>query len=179
MRKKNPKCGWCIIIYGFSGAGKTDISKKIKKNIENLIGTTILLDGDNLRNFFKRIKVNFGYTKKERDRSVYPKLEILNLMLKNNINVIYPTIFLNRLAINVWSKNIDNLIKIHIKTSVKDIINFGKKKDFYLNSKNIVGKDIKPYFPKNPHIIVNNDFKKSIDRLSLEITKKFKDKLIK
>ena len=49
-------------------------------------------------------------------------------MLKNNINVIYPTIFLNRLAINVWSKNIDNLVKIHIKTSVKDIIDFGKKR---------------------------------------------------
>ena len=100
-------------------------------------------------------------------------------MLKNNINVIYPTIFLNRLAINVWSKNIDNLVKIHIKTSVKDIIDFWKKKDFYLNSKNIVGKDIKPYFPKNPHIIVNNDFKKNIDRLSIEVIKKFKDKIVK
>ena len=179
MKKKNSKYGWCIVIYGFSGAGKTHISKKIKRKIENIIGKTILLDGDYLRNFFKRIKINFGYTKKERDRSVYPKLEILNLMLKNNINVIYPTIFLNRLAINVWSKNIDNLVKIHIKTSVKDIIDFGKKKDFYLNSKNIVGKDIKPYFPKNPHITVNNDFKKNIDRLSIEVIKKFKDKIVK
>ena len=179
MKKKNSKYGWCIIIYGFSGAGKTDISKKIKKKIERLIGKTILLDGDYLRNFFKKVKINFGYTKKERDRSVYPKLEILNLMLKNDINVIYPTIFLNRLAIDVWSKNIDNLIKIHIKTSVKDIMDFGKKRNFYISSKNIVGKDIKPSFPKNPHITINNDFKKSINKLSIEVMEKFKDKIVK
>ncbi len=179
MKKKNLKHGWCIIIYGFSGAGKTDISIKIEKKIEKLLGKTILLDGDYLRNFFKKLKIGFGYTKKERDKSVLPKLEILNFLLKNNINVIYPTIFLNKLAINVWTKNIDNLIKIHVKTSVQDIIDFGIKKDFYLKGKNIVGMDIEPYFPKNPHIIINNDFKKSINKLSIELLKKFKKKVIK
>ena len=54
MKKKNSKYGWCIVIYGFSGAGKIHISKKIKRKIENIIGTTILLDGINLRIFFKK-----------------------------------------------------------------------------------------------------------------------------
>tara|TARA_Y100000591_G_scaffold331974_1_gene367647 strand:+ start:72 stop:611 length:540 start_codon:yes stop_codon:yes gene_type:complete len=179
MKKKNKKYGWCIIIYGFSGSGKSGISRKIKKDIEKMIGTSILLDGDDLRTFFKKIGISFGFSKKERDRSVVPKLEILNLILKRNINVIYPTIFLNKLAINKWSKNIDNLIKIYIKTSVKDIINFGKKKDFYLKKKNIVGKDIKPYFPKAPHVIIENDFKKSIDKLAVDVTRKLKNKLIR
>ena len=179
MKKKNLKRGWCIIVYGFSGAGKTEISKKIIKKIEKSLGKTILLDGDYLRNFFKKLNIGFGYTKKERNKSVLPKLEILNFLLKNNINVIYPTIFLNKLAINVWTKNIDNLIKIHVKTSVQDIIDFGIKKDFYLKGKNIVGMDIEPYFPKNPHIIINNDFKRSINKLSIELLKKFKKKISK
>ena len=28
MKKNNINSGWCIIIYGFSGAGKTTTSKK-------------------------------------------------------------------------------------------------------------------------------------------------------
>jgi len=47
------------------------------------------------------------------------------------------------------------------------------------SSKNIVGKDIKPSFPKNPHITINNDFKKSINKLSIEVMEKFKDKIVK
>ena len=34
MKKKNKQVGWCIIVYGFSGAGKTAISKKIKKKLK-------------------------------------------------------------------------------------------------------------------------------------------------
>ena len=69
MKKKTKKFGWCIIIYGFSGVGKSTISKKIKKNVEKKIGKTIILDGDGLRNFFKSIGVEFGYKKKDRDKS--------------------------------------------------------------------------------------------------------------
>ena len=30
MKKVKKNLGWCIIIYGFSGAGKSEISKKLK-----------------------------------------------------------------------------------------------------------------------------------------------------
>ena len=69
MKKKNQKYGWCIIIYGFSGSGKSTISKKIKKDIEKILGTTILLDGDHLRKVFKNVGLKYGYTRKERDRA--------------------------------------------------------------------------------------------------------------
>ena len=41
--KKKPKC---IIIFGLSGAGKSTLSKLIFKKVENKIGKTVLLDGN-------------------------------------------------------------------------------------------------------------------------------------
>ena len=52
MKKNNNNSGWCIIIYGFSGAGKSTFSKKIKNEIESLLGKTVILDGDEVRGFF-------------------------------------------------------------------------------------------------------------------------------
>ena len=44
---------------------------------------------------------------------------------------------------------------------------------FYKNKKrNIVGIHFKPEFPKNPHIIIENDFTKSTNKLSSELFKK-------
>ena len=46
-----------------------------------------------------------------------------------------------------------------------------QKKKIYKN-KNVVGLDIKPVYPKKPHIIVENDFKKDTLFLSKEVSKK-------
>ncbi|MBD1140966.1 adenylyl-sulfate kinase [Pelagibacterales bacterium SAG-MED39] len=172
MKKKNKNSGWCIIIYGYAGAGKSEISMKIKKDLEKMIGKTIVLDGDEVRSFFSKIGLKFGYTKKARNKTVIPKLELLNLILKKNINIIYPTIFLNKLAIQKWSKGIDNLIKVHIKTDIKKIITFGARKKFYETTKDIVGINIKPVFPGKPQITVENDFKKGINSLSKKVLSK-------
>ena len=56
--------------------------------------------------------------------------------------------------IKKWDKEIKNLIKIHIKSNINEIIRFKIKKNFYEINKNVVGKDIKPIFPKNPTIEV-------------------------
>ena len=47
-----------------------------------------------------------------------------------------------------------------------------KKKLYFKNNKNIVGIEIKPQFPKNPNIIINNNFKKNIKELSQSLSKK-------
>ena len=48
------------------------------------------------------------------------------------------------------------------------------KKNYFRNKKNVVGLDIKPDFPKRPHIVINNDFSKSIDDLVKELLSKIK-----
>jgi adenylylsulfate kinase-like enzyme len=170
MKKKNIKSGWCIIIYGFSGAGKSEIAKRLKKKIQKKIGKTILIDGDGLRNFLSKIGLKFGFSRKERDRAVIPKIELFKLILDNNINIIYPTIMLghSKNVIKQWDKEIKNLFKIYIRTDLDKIIKFGKRKKIY-SKKNIVGLDIKPNFPNKPNIIIDNNFDKKLEKISNEI----------
>ena len=148
--KKNKN--FCIIIFGLSGSGKSTLSNMIHKKIEKKIGKTALLDGDNFRKFLKQLGFRFGYKKNERSRSAIPVLYIVNFLLKLKINVLYNNVCLNKKAYNLWKSNIKNIIYVYIKTDVKKIIQFGKKKKLYLYGKNVVGVDIKPDIPKKPQV---------------------------
>ncbi len=165
--KKNKN--FCIIIFGLSGSGKSTLSNMIHKKIEKKIGKTALLDGDNFRKFLKQLGFRFGYKKNERSRSAIPVLYIINFLLKLKINVLYNNVCLNKKAYNLWKSNIKNIIYVYIKTDVKKIIQFGKKKKLYLYGKNVVGVDIKPDIPKKPHIIIKNNFDRSLSKISDEL----------
>ena len=133
MKIKKTKC---IIIFGLSGSGKSSISKIIYQDLEKKIGKTILIDGDNLRMLFKNLGLHFGYTKKERTRSILPSQHIINFLLNSGINVLFNNVCLNKKAYNTWKKNIKNLTYVYIKTDVDKIIKFGKKTKLYKNNKN-------------------------------------------
>ena len=77
-------------------------------------------------------------------------------------------------SLREWNKrNIDNYIEIYIKSDMKKIIKLKKKKIYHLKKKdNIVGLGIKPEFPKEPDIIINNNFRKDTKNLSNNIIKK-------
>ena len=169
--KKIKNHGRCIIIEGLSGSGKTSISQQILPKIEKKCGKTILLDGDEVREFLLSIKYKMGYKKIDRAKGAYPVSKMINLLLSNNINVIYANVGLNKLATRVWYKNFKNLIYVYVKTDVKDIINFGKKDLYKKIKKNVVGLDIKPDINKKADIVINNNFDKSIKVLSQQIIK--------
>ena len=59
---KNKKKGILFWVTGLSGSGKTTLAKKIKKDIENLYGPTLLISGDDIRRIFDFQK----YTAEER-----------------------------------------------------------------------------------------------------------------
>ena len=74
-----------------------------------------------------------------------------------------------------FRKNIDNYIEIYIKANLQNIIKLKKKKIYHKkNIGDIVGINIKPEFPKNPHIIINNDFKKNSNVVAKELFSKIK-----
>ena len=167
IKKRDKKKGWCYAIEGFSGSGKTSIAKNILKDVEKLFGKTVRLEGNNLRSFLKTAGYSKGYSKVERGKYNNPICELINLFLNEKINVIYTWVGLNNKGRKILKKKIRNLIIIQIKTSIDDAKK--NKKHIYKLKKNIVGIDILPDFPKNPHIIIENNFKKTIKRLSYEL----------
>tara|TARA_Y100000389_G_scaffold188076_1_gene210188 strand:+ start:13163 stop:13675 length:513 start_codon:yes stop_codon:yes gene_type:complete len=169
----NKKDGIVFWIEGFSGSGKTSISKNIQNDISKLFGTTIILSGDVLRKFFDKN----GYSKKERIQNSHKFSQILKYFTEQKINIIYSAVCLNNSARNIYKKNIKNLFQIYIKSDVKKIIKL-KKKATYRNKKNILGIHIKPEYPLKPDVIIENNFDKSVKNLSRELILKIKKKLI-
>ncbi len=77
----NKKKGIVFWIEGFSGSGKTSISKCIQKDLSNFFGPTIILSGDVLRKLFNK----HGYTKKDRIKNSYKFSEILKKFNRSKI----------------------------------------------------------------------------------------------
>ena len=162
--KKNNK-GTLFWITGLSGSGKTQIAKKIHSKIIKNYGPTILVSGDDIRAIFN-LK---GYSYKDRFETVLKYCKLAKLITSQRINVIFSVIGMMD-GLRAWNrKNLKNYVEIYIKSDLKKIINKRKKKIYHQNKKNIVGLDIKPEYPKKPHIILHNNFKKSISVYSNEL----------
>ena len=166
--RTNKKKGILFWITGLSGSGKTKISKKIKKYIIKNFGPTIELSGDKFRKIFNLNK----YDSKSRKKNLVYYQRFSKLVTNQNLNLIFNVVGMINEARDWYRKNIENYLEIYIKTDVNKIIKFNKKKIYKKFGKNIVGLDIKAELPKKPHIILNNNFSKSIDEISKELIKK-------
>ena len=168
MKKIKKNKGILFWITGLSGSGKTTIAEKIKSKICNEYGPTITISGDDLRKIF-----NFNkFSKKERLNYALSYGKFCRAITEKNINIIFSTVSLFH-KVQRWNKlNIKNYVEIYIKSDIERIIK-EKNKFFYIGKhKNIVGKNIKPEFPKYPDIIIENNFTKSSNNLSKELLKK-------
>tara|TARA_B110000008_G_scaffold279933_1_gene329751 strand:- start:3689 stop:4219 length:531 start_codon:yes stop_codon:yes gene_type:complete len=166
--KLNKNHGILFWITGLSGSGKSVISKKIRAQIRKNYGKTIVLSGDDIRNIFN-LK---GYSYQERLTTVLKYCKLIKKITSQNINVIFSVIGMID-EIRIWNKkNQKNYIEIYIRTNVKKIIKNKKKKIYLNNASQLVGIDIKPEFPKNPDIIIENNFKKNTNQLSNILLKK-------
>ena len=172
MKKKLIKNkGILFWITGLAGSGKTSLAIKIHKKINKLYGPAIYFSGDQIRKVFN-LK---GYGLNERTKIGYMYSKFFKFITNQNINVIFAGIVLIK-EIRKWNrKNIANYIEIYIDAKIKNII-VNKKKSLYKKGyNNIVGINIKANAPKNPDILITNDFSKSIDELTKILLKKIND----
>jgi len=167
---KNNNKGILFWVTGFSGSGKTQISKKIHSRIKKSYGPTILLSGDDIRKIFK-LK---GYTYKDRYEVVMKYCKLSKFITSQNINVIFAVVGMMNSVRNWNRKNIKNYVEIYIKSDLKKIIKKGKKRIYHQNIDNIIGLDIKAEYPKKPDIILHNNFKKDISNYATELVTKIK-----
>ena len=170
MNKINKKKGILFWITGLSGAGKTTIGNKIKKDISKKYGPTLMISGDNIRDIFN-LK---GYEYKERLEILKKYTKFAKYITDQKLNIIFAVVGMAD-APRKWNrKNIDNYMEIYIKCNIQKIMNLNKKK-IYHNKKSgkIIGIDIKPQFPKKPDITIINSFNETTDK----IAKKLLDKI--
>ena len=170
MKKKiNKNKGILFWVTGLSGSGKTVIAEKIKNHIIKSHGPTLLVSGDDLRKIF-----NFNkYSASERKVLGKYYCNYAKFITNQNINLIFAVVGMRDIT-RYWNKkNIDNYLEIYIKTNIKTIIKANKKKIYHKKDiGDIVGINIKPELPKKADIIINNNFKKSINILSKELMNK-------
>ena len=162
--KNIKKKGILFWIEGFSGSGKTEISKKIKSSIIKKYGPTIIIQGDDLRKIFKL----YDYSKEGRYNNFLKFSRFAKFITNQNINVIFTVVGMQKIQREWLKKNIVNYIEIYIETKISKIKKKSMKKT-YKNNQNIVGIHIKPELPKKPDIKIINNFKKSTDFLSKQL----------
>jgi len=166
--KIQKKYGIVFWITGISGSGKTTLSKKIYPFIKKKFGPTIILSGDNLRKIFKLNKYDKNYRMQVGKK--YTKL--LKHISSNKINILFSVVGLFHELHKYNRKHLKNYIEIIINSNFKKT-ELRKQKFFYKNkTSNVWGRDIKPEYPKNPHIILKNNFQKNKNSLSFELIKK-------
>lgn len=175
IKKIKKKFGILFWITGYSGSGKTVLAKKIKREIQKKYGPTILFSGDDIRCIFK-LK---GYSYKERYETVMKYCKLSKFITSQKINVIFAVVGLMS-KVRAWNKkNISNYVEIYIKSNIKEVIKRKEKIIYKTKTKNIVGVDIKSELPKNPHITIANNFKKTKNQLKKELLKKIDMTLIR
>ena len=158
-------------ITGLSGSGKTNLGKKIKKTIITNYGPTILFSGDDIRRIISYKK----YSPSDRLKvcTLYSKL--CQFISDQGINVIFCTVCLLNKIQNDNKKNIKNYIEIFIKSPINKVKKFSNKKIYkkkYI--RNVYGLDIKPQYPYKSHIIIKNNFSRSLNSLSEELISEIK-----
>lgn len=174
MKLKKNK-GVVFWITGLSGSGKTTLAELIYKFIDKTYGPTIIISGDDLRELFRLNK----FDKISRLKYAQQYSYFCKTIVDQNINVIFATVSLFNKIRNWNRKNIDNYVEIYIKSNIYELIK-KKRKFFYKKKrKNIVGKDLKAEFPKNPDITLINNFDTSLNKLSKIIQKQIKIKINK
>ncbi len=166
----NKNKGILFFVFGLSGSGKTAIAKKIKKRISHLYGPTIEISGNDMRKTFKLNK----FSQKVRQETLPLYNRFKKLITDKNVNLIFNVTGHLKKDYQWNRKNIDNYVEIFIKTDIHKIIKLKRKKIYLKNKKNVVGLDIKPEFPKKPHIVIHNNFDRSIESLASECINKIK-----
>ena len=169
MKLKKNK-GILFWITGLPGSGKTSIAELLYNKIEKNYGSSIIISGDELRKDFN-LK---GYKKKDRLMIGFMYSNLFKRITNQNINVIFSGGALYNKIQAYNRKKISNYFEIFIDSNLsknKKIKKISKK------SKNVVGIDIRPEYPKKPNIKYYNNFDISLKVCSDQIFRLIKKKI--
>lgn len=161
-----------IWIIGLSGAGKSFLSLKLKKELEKDFGQFVILDGDVIRNVFDN---DLGFSIEDRNINASRISKLTHFLSINKINVIVPVLSLFPIWLEWNRKNIDQYYEIFIDVPISTLKKRNNKSIYFkegIENKNVVGVDIAFKHPKNFDLKISNDFEESSLNKNLTLIKK-------
>lgn len=167
------KLGKVFWITGLPGSGKSAVGSRILPMIEKNYGKTILIHGDDIRSIYKID----SYEKSKRFSLGKSNSDLCRFLSKQGVNVIFTTVALIHRLHSYNRKNIKFYMEIFIKSDIKILVKKKNKYFYKKKKKNVWGLDLKPQFPKNPHILVNNNFSETVSLIADRIFNKIKNTL--
>jgi len=159
-----------IWVIGKSGAGKSDIGKRLYSKIKFEVSNIVFLDGDALRNAISR---DLGHTVEDRYTSEERRSRLCELLSKQEIHVVCSALS-NEPGIRKWNKeNIKDYYEVYLRTDKETLYKRDPKGIYrkFLNKEinNVVGEDIPFHEPENPWMIIRNNGRKNPQEIADEI----------
>ena len=156
--------GQVFWITGLSGAGKTTIGTRLFYRLKKKDSHVVLLDGDVIKDLFSVEEVD--YSKEGRLKRGFQYSELCKLLAYQGITVICCTIAMFD-AIRAWNRlNLPNYFEVFIDTDI-DIVRKRDVKGLYqqynTGSDAMVGLSDYAELPKNPDLVIKNNFDDKID----------------
>ena len=147
-----------IWILGLSGAGKSFLSTKLKKELNNDYGEFIILDGDVIRKVFDN---DLGFSIKDRNINASRISKLAHFLSQNKVNVIVPVLSLFPDWLEWNRKNIKEYYEIYIDVPISILKERNNKNVYFKDgtvNKSVVGVDIEFIQPKNSDLKIVNNF---------------------
>lgn len=140
-----------IWVTGLSASGKTTLTKLIHKKLLSNKITSIILDGDVLRECFDAKNLT---SKEERLKLGHSYSKLARMLSLQGVTVVIATIGLFK-ELHVWNrKNIPNYFEVFLDVPIDELIKRDPKdiyKRYYAGEiKNVAGLDFDVDFPENP-----------------------------
>ena len=146
-----------LLITGLPGSGKTTIAKKLRNRLRKINGSTIIINGDDIRMIFQLS----NYSKEGRKQLDIPYMKMASFIQKQNINVILCSVSISD-SVRKKYKNNSNFVSIHIIANKKSREKF--KENIYSRKKNIPGRDQILEEPKLVDLYIRNNEKMDINK---------------
>lgn len=157
-------------VTGLSGSGKTTLAKHLYALRKKEKSGVVLLDGDALREVFGD---SFGYSAEARFKLAMTYAKLCHLLASQGLDVVCATISMFDKC-REWNRaHLPNYTEIYLRVPL-DVLKKRDQKNLYSRSAkgeiaNVLGIDIPFEEPKNPDIIIDNDFSESLSHICEKI----------
>ncbi len=161
---------------GISGVGKTSIAKNIYKILHKTKKNLVHIDGDIFRKMFGN---DLGYTLKDRNKNAERIINLVQILNKQNINVIVSANLTSQKYRLHCKKKFKNFYEVNIDSNINLLKKRDKKKIYNnKNLSNVVGYGIKNIQNNTAsYKIINNGSKSEFIKNNFKIIKIIKKKL--